>query len=146
MAFDNSKPADLLALKTELELPAYMAIEGETRKLLHLLNDPTQNAGAENISTPLKKMMISAVGMEIDWGEYQNLTAYDKIWLKMLINRESGEEMEPFVKKFRALFAPASGTMSAVDVVRSHPASRGEVLFGEGTHIVRHDLNAARDS
>jgi hypothetical protein len=146
MAFIVTKPADLLALKDELALVEYAPYLDETKKLLRMFNDPAKNAGGENISTPLSLMTIASVGMEIEGGEFSSLTTYDKIWLRTLISRPVDEEMAPFVKKFRAMFAPASLTMQAVDLVRSHPASRGEIMFGAGTMITRYDVNTARDS
>jgi len=146
MAFNVKNTAHLAALKTELALDRYVPYLERTKALLSMLNDPANHEAGGNISTPYSDLMISDVGMEIDSVEYAALTAYGKTWIKMLISRDVGEDMAPFLKKFAAMFVGGSDTRNAIDVIRSHPASRAEVMFGAGTKISRGDAHTARDS
>ena len=60
MAFDVNNPADLLALKNEVNLdPIGMGYDptGPTQPLLKLLNDPSENIGGDT-AEPARQIMF----------------------------------------------------------------------------------------
>ena len=71
MSFDQSNPAHLLELKTEVETDpismGYAAVADQTQPLLKLLNDPANNVGGETSTTLLTSEVLLQV---IDVSEY----------------------------------------------------------------------------
>jgi hypothetical protein len=150
MAFDRTDPADLSALKSEVNTDpigmGYAAVLNSTAQLLQLLNDGANNVGGETVATELTAEVLLSV---IDWDDYasnpvgvggrgltDNLIAYGSL---------TGVSLEQWRATVRAAYQPNSNTVQALDaLVRT--LSRAEVLFGAGTTITRDDWFAARDS
>lgn len=150
MAFDRTDPADLLALKNEVNTDpngqGYAAVIDSTGELLKLLNDPVLNQGSPTINRPTEELDIPEIAAVIDEGEYAALGEYDKVWVQMFINQASDVRLKPFQSKFLEVFAIDSATTIAALALREKPASRAEIVFGVNTVIVREDWLAARDS
>ena len=144
MAFDRTNPADLAALKTEVNTdPITMGYDptGSTAQLLKLLNDPAENLGGE---TAARVFDISALLDALDPADLdaQQTNAHAAQWINTIV--QNGDT-EPYKNKFRDLFAANSATVTALDAQVS-ALSRGEVLFGQATNITREDWFAARAS
>ncbi len=153
MAFDNTSPADLLALKTEeADDPTtmrYAAVDGQTRKTLELFNDGDKNVGGETIGEDFTSDIVLdvidpdevTVGAKFSEGQAN--------WLNYLMAAAgSVRNFSAFEAKFRLLFAdytPSSTTLDALNL-KTRALSRAEVLFGEGTTISKADWIAARNS
>lgn len=148
MAFDRNNFTDLTALKSEvLNDPVgvgYAASINVTSELLSLLNDPASNPGNETVSIPVEELDITDISAVIDPSEYDALSAYNKEWVKMFINRPKDEGLRSYQTKFLAIFGQGTVTRSAVIALRAKKASRAEVLFGVNTVISRDDLIRAR--
>jgi hypothetical protein len=150
MAFDKTDPADLLALKNEVNLDPtgqdYASAGGATQPILTLLNDPEANVSNDTINRPTEELDIPDIAEVIDPGEYGALGEYDQEWVKMFINRPAEETLRPYQGKFLSIFGAASATRAAALALRQKDASRAEVLFGVNTVITRADWIAARES
>jgi len=150
MAFDRNDPADLAALKSEVENDPtgqdYAAVAGQTKKILGLLNDPEQNVSNDTINRPTEELDIPGIAAVIDEAEFAALSEYDKAWVTMFINRPAEVELKQFQSKFLEVFPNGSATRTAALALREKDASRAEVLFGVNTVISRDDWFAARDS
>lgn len=150
MAFDKTNPADLAALKTEVNTDpigmGYAAVVDQTNQLLKLLNDPASNVGGETSTRPFD---ASALLDALDPTEFdaQQTNAGAGDYALMLINSAGGQgvDIEAYKTKFRSMFAAQSATVAALDA-QNITLSRAEVLFGQGTAISRTDWFAARDS
>ena len=149
MSFDRTDPADLAALKTEVETdPIGMgyALATNTNQLLKLLNDPANNVGGDTAS---RAFDASAMLDALDPSELdaQQTTVGAAEYVNALMNAEGllGLDIEAYKTKFRSLFAGNSATVAALDAQTS-ALSRAEVLFGQGTSLTEEDWFAARDS
>ena len=149
MSFDRTNTTDLLALQSEVATDpismGYAAVVDNTQALLDLLNIPANNVGNDTILKPIEELEIPEVAGVIDETEYSAASAYDKIWVEMLINQNSDVSLGPFVTKFLEIFPGGSTTTTAVQALRVKDASRAEILFGVNTLITRDDWIAARD-
>ena len=144
MSFDRTDPADLLALKTEVNTdPISMGYDpaGATALILKLLNDPSNNVGGDTAARPfdvsamldaLDPTELGAQQTEAGAAEYTNTLAVVG-------------SIEAYKTKWRSMFAANSATVTALDAQTSL-LSRAEVLLGQGTTISRDDWFAARDS
>lgn len=148
MAFDRTNPADLLALKNEVNLdPIAMGYDptGPTQQLLKLLNDAAENVGGDTVA---REFDASAMLDALDPTEYDaqqtqgNAAEYT---LALIAMTNAGHDISGYKTKWRSMFAGNSATVAALDAQTS-PLSRAEVIFGQGTVISRDDWFAARDS
>lgn len=144
MAFDRTDPADLAALKSEVNTdPIGMGYDplGPTQPLLKLLNDPDDNVGGETAARPFD---VTAMLDALDPTEYgaQQTEAGAAEYTNALVFYG---DAEPYKAKWRSMFAANSNTVTALDA-QTAALSRAEVLFGQGTNITRDDWFAARDS
>ena len=144
MPFDRTNNAHLLQLKAEAAAQA--PGETATRVILAILNDPDNNPGSETVAVPLPRTTIEDVASAIDSTEYDALTAYDKEWVKMLINRPPDEQIRSHTQKLNQLFGAGSATRTAITAVRTRKASNAEKLFGVDVVISRKDWIAAREA
>lgn len=150
MAFDRTDPADLAALKSEVNTDpiamGYAPVVEQTALLLDKLNLAANNVGGDTINKPTEELSIPEVAEIIDATEYDALSAYDKVWVEMFINRARETALSDYQGKFLSVFGAGSATRTAALALRAKAASRAEVLFGVNTVISRQDWIAARDS
>ena len=149
MAFDRTDPADLAALKSEVNTDpigmGYAAVVDQTQNLLKLLNDPANNVGGETASRIFE---VDAMMDALDPTDYEapqtGANAAEYVIQLIAYGTQFGS-IVGFEAKFRSMFAANSGTIIALDAQNVN-LSRAEVLFGQGTTITRDDWIAARDS
>ena len=149
MAFSINKPADLLALKTEIATdPISMGYVPDITRagVLDRLNDPALNVGGENINKDVEDVDIPEISAVIDSAEFNGLSAYDKEWVRMFINRPVNERITPYKAKLLSIFIAGSVSRNAMLALLPKPASRAEILFGVNTVITRDDWITSRDS
>lgn len=147
--FSATKPADLLALKTEINTdPKGMGYVLDITKagILDRLNDPTLNVGGENINKNVEDVDIPEISAVIDTAEYDLLSAYDKQWVNMFINRPISERITPYKSKLLQIFGAGSTSRTKMLALLPKPASRAEILFGVNSVITRDDWIMARES
>jgi hypothetical protein len=154
MAFDRTDPADLLALKTEVNTDpigmGYAAVVANTAQLLKLLNDTDANVGD---GTPGQETQVArvfdvlAMLDALDPTEYeaQQTVAGAPNYVHTLVEVGARFDISAYKTKFRSLFATNSNTVAALDA-QVQAISRAEALFGVETVISRDDWIAARDS
>ena len=158
MAFDRTNPADLLALKTEVNTdPTGLgyAPDAGTGGLLDLLN-------GKNPATLVQKPKISsaAVRSAVTYDAYNTLAIDEQEWLRWLTGSNGFEEENLPVSADLRLQLTGDGTptnsfwsaaqrtvmVAAMLAIMDVPGSRAEILWGFGTSISRDDWIAARDS
>src|SRR5210317_532598 len=147
MAFDRTDPADLAALKSEVNTdPISMGYDpaGNTQALLKLLNDAANNVGGDTASRPFD---AAAMMDALDPADYDSPQAGTKAaeYTHMLLELGAYQPINNYKTVWRAQFAGNSATVTALDA-QNVALSRAEVLFGQGTTITRDDWIAARDS
>jgi hypothetical protein len=149
MAFDRTDPADLAALKSEVETDpiamGYAAVVGNTSQLLKLLNDPSNNVGGEaaaRVFTPAA-MLDALDPTELDANNTEG--AAPQYTVALIAHYQTELDIASYKQKWRAMFAANSATVAALDA-QTQALSRAEVLFGQGTVITKNDWFAARDS
>ena len=150
MAFDRTDPADLLALKTEVNTdPVSMGYDplGPTQAILKLLNDPSLNQTPPPDNTVSRTFDASALMEALDPNDYDSPQAGTKAaeYSHMLIELAAYSDISAYKTKWRSQFAGNSATVTALDA-QVTDLSRAESLFGQGTVISRDDWIAARDS
>lgn len=150
MAFDRNDPADLLALKNEVnDDPLGMGYDppAGTQPVLDLLNIPANNLSPADGDSPV----IANVLLKVIFGE--SISAQDQFKLQLLF--EASSDLDADLSEYRALITALSnplGIALAAALIRA--LSRAEVLFSDvdvnGTTelitISRNDWIAARDS
>jgi hypothetical protein len=158
MSFDRNDPADLLALKTEVNTdPNALGYVPENTQsgVLDIINpaDPL---------TPLRKPKVSAALLrtEITHDAYINLVADEQEWIRWITGSNGFEEENIIVTDDFNLQLTGAGDPNAsfwhatnrdemvnkMIAIINVPASRAENLFGFGTVISSADWVAARDS
>lgn len=148
MAFDRTDPADLLALKNEVNNDpigmGYAAIVDQTALLLKLLNDPDNNVNNDTAARDFTaQALLDALDpRELDSAQTEGGAAQ---YAHMLIELAAYSDISSYKTKFRGMFAGNSATVTALDA-QTKDLSRAEVLFGTDTTISRDDWIAARDS
>lgn len=148
MAFDRNDPADLLALKTEVnDDPIGMGYSGanNTQQLLALLSDPDSNIGGESTNVELTAEVLLDVLDTDDFASNQ-VDQGERDWIKMCFDYAlTGISIEKYRAKIKGIFQVNYQTNQNIDnLIRT--LSRAEVLFGAGTIITKYDWFAARDS
>lgn len=150
MSFDKTDPADLLALKNEVnDDPLGMGYDppAGTQPVLDLLNIPANNLSPADGDSPV----IANVLLKVIFGE--SISAQDQFKLQLLF--EASSDLDADLSEYRALITALSnplGIALAAALIRA--LSRAEVLFSDvdvnGTTelitISRNDWIAARDS
>ena len=149
MSFNINDPADLLALKNEVNNdPAsmgYAAVVDNTSQLLKLLDDPDNNVGGETIEVELTAEVLLDVIDTSDFASNQ-VDQGERDWIKMCFDYAlSGVPIEKYRSKIKGIFQSNSTTNSNIDALLRN-LSRAEVLFGAGVSISRSDWIAARNS
>lgn len=148
--FDRTDPADLAALKSEVNTDPigmdYASVINVTAQLLKKLNDPAENVGGETIAQELTPAVLLDVidtgefsGPQVDQGER------DLLLMMFAADMFGAVSLETNRAKIKSLFQSNGSTNNAIDAL-TRPLSRAEVLFGAGTVISRQDWIAARDS
>jgi hypothetical protein len=157
MAFDRTDPADLAAMKSEVETDpigmGYAAVVDQTNQLLKLLNEVENNVGdgSPGQETQVSRVFdVSALLDALDPTELDDNQTETKAadYVNSLIGAAGGEEgfsIAPYKAKFRSMFGGQSNTVAALDA-QVQDISRAEALFGIGTVITRDDWFAARNS
>ena len=164
MSFDNTNPLDQESLYLELtddplsitHPPGmqYDQASGNTNKLLSLLNDPLNNAEtpipvtSEDFNT---EIMVSVLGAPDLADNKTNVKAAEYTLILMQaefvgvdLSRDKGTGYVNYRQQWRNMFDDNSGTAQRLDAL-SRDMSRGEVLYGLHTVLVRDDILAARD-
>jgi len=114
--------------------------------ILDRLNDSALNVGGENINKNVEDIDIPEISAVIDATEYGALSAYDKQWMQMFINRPINEPITPYKAKLLSIFPAGTASRTAMLALLPKPATRAEILFGVNTVITRSDWITARDS
>lgn len=147
MAFDRTNPADLAALHAEVNndpiLMGYAAVIDNTTQLLKLINDPGNNAGGETAGVQLTVGLLLEHMLPSDFDAVQ-VSDGERRYIESFLGRDFSLNIERYRPQIVAAFRANSTTVSNLNAL-SRPLSRAEVLFGEGTVIVRDDWIAARD-
>ena len=152
MSFDNTNPAHLAELKSEVEIDpigmGYAALPpGSGRHLLNALNDPDNNVGGEIDARVFDLGALMDALNPQDFAVQQTSTGAME-YTQMLVSIATagfGGVIDIFKSKWRGMFPSNSDTVIALDA-QTVPLSRGEVLWGQGTVITQDDWIAARDS
>lgn len=154
MAFDRGNPADLLALKTEVNTDpigmGYAAQLNNTAQLLKLLNDPANNVGGDTSDRVFDSLSLLDA-LEPGDLEAQQTNAHAAAYTQILVAQFNlGDGIEAYKAKWRSMFQANSATVIALDA-QVRLLSRAEVLFDAPTFtdftvISREDWAAARDS
>lgn len=150
MAFDRNDPADLLALKTEVNTdPIAMGYNptGSTPQLLSLLNEGANNVGGETTGETFTHRLIIevtepddlTVGGQFSQGDLETVKSI------MALSGTQDPDISWAETRWRQAHVGNNTTLANIDA-RIRTLSRAEVLFGEGTFISRDDWFAARDS
>jgi len=150
MAFDKNNPADLAALKSEVESDpismGYAAVvDTNINQLIRLINDPDDNVGGETVNTELTAEILLDV---IDTGDFASnqVDQGERDWIKMCFDYAlQGTSIEKYRAKIKGIFQANSQTNNNIDAL-FRALSRAEVLFGAGATISKADWLAARDS
>ena len=151
MAFNRNDPADLLALKNEVNndpiAMGYAAVVDESlTELLLLLNEPINNATPEDGATTLTcedllKMLFA-----------ENISAGDQFRVQLIFEMTEGADSD--ISRFKPeISALDTGLANAINA-HTRALSRAEILFSdpdvngvkEFVSISRDDWIAARDS
>ena len=150
MAFDGNDPADLLALKNEVNNdPAsmgYAAAVDNTSDLLSLLNETIHNTTPEDGATALTcedllKMLFA-----------ENISAGDQFRVQLIFEMTDGADSD--ISRFKSEVAALDTGLASKINAHVRPLTRAEVLFSdldangvkEVVNISRLDWIAARDS
>lgn len=150
MSFDAKNPADLAALKSEIDVDpvsiGYGTANGTTAIVLSMLNDADKNTTNATTTRPLNEIKISEVSVVINSAEFTALTEFQKLWVEMFINRSDGTNIKDYKVGFLSIFSNGSATRTAAAALQQKQASRAEELFGVNTIISRNDFIQARES
>ena len=149
MAFDRNDPADLLALKTEVNTdPISMGYvpAGGTQAILDLLNIPANNQVPENGPAELKTQDLLTMLFA------ENISAGDQFRIQLLFEMTLGPDDS--VSHFKTELSNLDVGLATAIAAHVRPLSRAEVLFSdldehgvnESVIISRADWIAARDS
>jgi hypothetical protein len=146
MSFDRSNPADLLALKTEVETdPIAMGYQlNNPTQIVRLLNDPSLNLGGDTVSQELTVALLLDVTDPSDL-DAQQVGDGERRFIESFLGRDLGENIDRWKAKIQSAFKVNSPTSLAIGALE-RPISRAEVLFGVETVLVREDWYAARNS
>jgi len=146
--FDQTNPAHLLTLKTEVNDDpigmGYSEVVNVTSRLLAMLNEPEQNVGGENTSIELT---VDALFDAVDPADLDGpqVSQGERDLLLSLMARDLSLSLEHRRAQIRDWFRTNSTTVDNLDAM-VRLLSRAEVLFGAGTVISKADWLAARDS
>lgn len=155
MSFDRNDPADLLALKNEVNNDplglGYNASSGDTNLILSTINEKTSQF---TISKP--KISAADIRSATTYDAYNGLAIDEQEWLRWVTGSSGFEEENLTVTadlrnqlvESSTFWAAADRTemQAAMTLIFDVDGSRGEDLFGFGTAISRDDWFAARDS
>jgi len=114
MAFDRTDPADLLALKTEINTDpigmGYAAVVDTTALLLKLLNDPANNVGGDTATRPFDaSAMLDALDPADFPSPQTEVNAAE--YTQMLLQAASlGIDISGYKTKWRSTWAANRGT------------------------------------
>ena len=152
--FDRNDPADLAALKSEVNTdPLGIGYDplGGTQDILDLLN-------AKNYTVAKPKISSALVRSATTYDAYDTLAIDEQEWIRWMTGTDGFDEENMVVTDdlrtnlsgpgADSIWAPAhrdemnAAMLALMDV----PGSRAEVLFGYGTSISRDYWFAARDS
>ena len=150
MAFDATKPADLLALKTEeADDPIGMGYlhDGAEQFLLDQFNNAENNVQSPRPTTGERLTVgilldIPELAVDLD---HQQVSDGERLFLASFINRDFDLDIERWRSQIIAALRAQSDTVTALNAL-IRDMSRAEVLFGVGTEITKHDWRTARDS
>ena len=151
MAFDQTDPADLAALKSEEANDpismGYAAVEGQTKKTLALFNDGDLNVGGQTTGVTLTVEVLFDQMVAEEFGGNQ-VDKGELMWLTAILNFlqiEPNKDIEKWKVKIIALAPNNSITESNINGL-SRRQSRAEILFGLDTVISKSDWLATRAS
>ncbi len=146
MAFNRNDPSDLATLKAEVETdPLGMGYPlNNVTQIIKLINDPDDNLGNETVAETLTVAMLLDV---VDMADFDGPQVSDgeRRFIESFLNRDLNEDIDRWKDKIRSAFQVNSGTSNAIAALVRR-VSRAEVLFDDGTSLVREDWYAARDS
>ena len=156
MAFDRTNPADLAALKAEVNTdPDALGYDQSVTQdgVLDIIN-----LARTAYTQQKEKVSAAAIRSGTSYDGYDGLAIDEQEWLRWMTGSNGFEEENmPVTADLRArltgdggtsIWAPADRTAmeAAMVAVFDRDGSRAEDLFGIGTTISRDDWIAARDS
>lgn len=156
MSFDRTDPADLLALKTEVNTdPDSLGYNASVTQegVLDVINLPRSA-----YSRPKDKVSSAVIRSGTTYDAYDGLAIDEQEWLRWMTGSNGAvEENMPVTPDLRerligdggtSIWAPADRTAmeTVMLAIFTSDGSRAEDLFGVGTSISRDDWIAARDS
>lgn len=152
--FDRNDPADLAALKSEVETDpsGYGYVSSDTANVLNNLN-----VKRNTITVTKEKVSSADIRSTCTYDAYNNLSIDEQEWLRWMTGSNGFNEENVLVTvdlKARlsdgtnAIWAAGNRTEmnAAMLALMDVDGSRAEQLFGFGTVISRDDWLAARDS
>lgn len=160
--FDRQDPADLLALKTEVETDplglGYDHTSGNTSLIVNGINEVRTSAPTFVVSKP--KISAADVRALTTYDAYNNLAIDEQEWIRWITGSNGVNEeslvVTPDLRQNLAGDPTDTGSIWAVGEratmnaamlgLMDVPASRAEDLFGYGTTISDTDWTTARDS
>lgn len=152
MSFDRTDPADLLALKTEVNTdPIGMGydVNANVTTLMGLLNEADANVGGETTGAPITARVLweACADNPDDLTPHGQFSAGDQFVVQQLFETSEGpySDLSWARARFINLFPPTDGIVTTINSLL-RGLSRAEVLFGEGTVLSNKDWSAARDS
>ena len=160
MPFDPSDPvqyaADLAALKNEVETdPVNVGynLNGQTNKIIFLLNDPDSNTGGlgrgetVNDTLTIRKLWEICADNPDDLTPHGQYSAGDQFVMQQVFEISSSldDDIEWARARIIALFPAQDGIVDAINAL-TRVKSRAEVLFGDGYFVTTDNWYAARDS
>lgn len=134
---------DLTALSAELTLdPAGLGYVGPDSEDAEKLNAPSP--GGETVFR--KAIPMSEIYAQIEWiSEWAALPGVMRDGFRQLTSTDALDVTSPRVRAaMEGIFGAGSQTWANLASIATRPASRAEILWGEGTRVHHLDVAAAR--
>lgn len=134
---------DLTALKNELESdPQGLGYTGSDVGDADLLNE----RGASGETVLRQAIPMGEVYAQVEWiSEWLALTDVEREGFRQLTSTDTLDASSPRIRAaLEAIFGAGSDTWSNLAAIATRPASRAEVLFGNGVRVTPSDAADAR--
>jgi hypothetical protein len=154
MAFDINDPADLLALKNEINNDplslGYNPVSGDVTNIINIINTKSYT-----VSKP--KISAADIRSATTYDAYNNLSIDEQEWIRWMTGSNGFDQENVTVTQdlrdrltdgVNSIWAAGDRTAmnAAMLALIEVSGSRAEVLFGYGTVLNKNDYAAARDS
>lgn len=154
MAFDINDPADLLALKNEVNNDplslGYNPVSGDVTNIINIINTKSYTVAKPKISA-------ADIRSSTTYDAYNNLSIDEQEWIRWMTGSNGFDQENVTVTQdlrdrltdgTNSIWAAGDRTAmnAAMIALMDVSGSRAEVLFGYGTMLNKNDYIAARDS